>query len=76
MENIMEKEPTLIEQKFEDAVKNFRQEMEKGKGKFSFCGEIERSVSGKQVLVQVYKWKPLTYVYRNSSVYHHLLLKS
>ena len=31
MENIMEKEPTLIEQKFEDAVKNFRQEMEKGK---------------------------------------------
>ena len=27
----MEKEPTLIEQKFEDAVKNFRQEMEKGK---------------------------------------------
>ena len=33
----MEKEPTLIEQKFEDAVKNFRQEMEKGKGKFSFC---------------------------------------
>jgi hypothetical protein len=55
MENIMEKEPTLIEQKFEDAVKNFRQEMEKGKGKFSFCGEIERSVSGKQVLVQVYE---------------------
>ena len=31
MENIMEKEPTLIEQKFEDAVKNFRQEMEKVK---------------------------------------------
>ena len=31
MENIMEKEPTRIEQKFEDAVKNFRQEMEKGK---------------------------------------------
>ena len=31
MENIMEKEPTLIEQKFEDAVKNFRKEMEKGK---------------------------------------------
>lgn len=31
MENIMEKEPTLIEQKFEDAVKNFRQDMEKGK---------------------------------------------
>lgn len=31
MENIMEKEPTLIEQKIEDAVKNFRQEMEKGK---------------------------------------------
>ena len=31
MENIMEKEPTIIEQKFEDAVKNFRQEMEKGK---------------------------------------------
>jgi len=30
MENIMEKEPTLIEQKFE-AVKNFRKEMEKGK---------------------------------------------
>ena len=55
MENIMEKEPTLIEQKFEDAVKNFRQEMEKGKGKFSFCGEIERSVSGKRVLVQVYE---------------------
>lgn len=55
MENIMEKEPTLIEQKFEDAVKNFRKEMEKGKGKFSFCGEIERSVSGKQVLVQVYE---------------------
>lgn len=27
----MEKEPTLIEQKFEDAVKNFRQEMETGK---------------------------------------------
>ena len=27
----MEKEPTLIEQKFEDAVKNFRQEMEKRK---------------------------------------------
>ena len=27
----MEKEPTLIEQKFEDAVKNFLQEMEKGK---------------------------------------------
>lgn len=27
----MEKEPTLIEQKFEDAVKNFRKEMEKGK---------------------------------------------
>ena len=27
----MEKEPTLIEQKFEDAVKNFRQEMEKEK---------------------------------------------
>ena len=27
----MEKEPTLIEQKFEDAVKNFRQEMEKVK---------------------------------------------
>ena len=53
MENIMEKEPTLIEQKFEDAVKNFRKEMEKGK--FSFCGEIERSVSGKQVLVQVYE---------------------
>ena len=26
MENIMEKEPTLIEQKFEDAVKNFRKE--------------------------------------------------
>lgn len=25
------KEPTLIEQKFEDAVKNFRKEMEKGK---------------------------------------------
>lgn len=49
----MEKEPTLIEQKFEDAVKNFRQEMEKGK--FSFCGEIERSVSGKRVLVQVYE---------------------
>ena len=49
----MEKEPTLIEQKFEDAVKNFRKEMEKGKGKFSFCGEIERSVSGKQVLVQM-----------------------
>ena len=24
----MEKEPTLIEQKFEDAVKNFRKEME------------------------------------------------
>ena len=55
MENIMEKEPTLIEQKFEDAVKNFRQEMEKGKGKFSVCGEIERSVSGKRVLVQVYE---------------------
>ena len=55
MENIMEKEPTLIEQKFEDAVKNFRQEMEKGKGKFSFCVEIERSVSGKRVLVQVYE---------------------
>ena len=31
MEDIMEKEPTLIEQKFEDAVKNFRKEMEKGK---------------------------------------------
>lgn len=31
MKNIMEKEPTLIEQKFEDAVKNFRQEMDKGK---------------------------------------------
>ena len=31
METIMEKEPTLIEQKFEDAVKNFRKEMEKGK---------------------------------------------
>ena len=30
------------DEKFEDAVKNFRQEMEKGKGKFSFCGEIER----------------------------------
>lgn len=29
--DIMEKEPTLIEQKFEDAVKNFRKEMEKGK---------------------------------------------
>ena len=41
------------DEKFEDAVKNFRKEMEKGKGKFSFCGEIERSVSGKQVLVQV-----------------------
>ena len=27
----MEKEPTLIEQKFEDAVKNVRQKMEKGK---------------------------------------------
>ena len=27
----MEKEPTLIEQKFEDAVKNFRKEMEKRK---------------------------------------------
>ena len=27
----LEKEPTLIEQKFEDAVKNFRKEMEKGK---------------------------------------------
>ena len=39
MENIMEKEPTLIEQKFEDAVKNFRKEMEKGKGKFSFVGK-------------------------------------
>lgn len=31
MANIMEKEPTLIEQKFEDTVKNFRKEMEKGK---------------------------------------------
>lgn len=31
METIMEKEPTLIEQKLEDVVKNFRQEMEKGK---------------------------------------------
>lgn len=29
--DIMEKEPTLIEQKFVDAVKNFRKEMEKGK---------------------------------------------
>ncbi len=27
----MEKEPTLIEQKLEDAVKNFRKEMEKEK---------------------------------------------
>ena len=27
----MEKEPTLIEQKFEDAVKNLRKDMEKGK---------------------------------------------
>lgn len=35
----MEKEPTLIEQKFEDAVKNFRQEMEKGKGNFLFVGK-------------------------------------
>ena len=35
----MEKEPTLIEQKFEDAVKNFRQEMEKGKEsmQYVFC---------------------------------------
>ena len=49
------KRTNAIEQKFEDAVKNFRKEMEKGKGKFSFCGEIERSVSGKQVLVQVYE---------------------
>ena len=29
METIMEKEPTLIEQKFEDAVKNFRKEMDR-----------------------------------------------
>ena len=32
----MEKEPTLIEQKFEDAVKNFRKEMEKGKDAICF----------------------------------------
>ena len=31
----MEKEPTLIEQKFEDAVKNFRQEKEN----FLFVGK-------------------------------------
>lgn len=35
----MEKEPTLIEQKFEDAVKNFRKEMEKEKENFLFVGK-------------------------------------
>ena len=47
----MEKEPTLIEQKFEDAVKNFRKEMEKGKAEDSI---VRRAYEEKNLFSHFY----------------------
>lgn len=51
----MEKEPIIINQKFEDVVRKFYQEMQKGRKKFAYCGEMEGDREQKKVLVQVYE---------------------
>ena len=51
----MEKRPVVIEGTFEDVVRRFHTEMQKGKKNFSYCGEMPGQDAQNKTLVRVYQ---------------------
>lgn len=51
----MEKRPVVIEGTFEDVVRRFHTEMQKGKKNFSYCGEMPGQDAQNKTLVRVYE---------------------